>query len=136
MTLQARTPTEAFFVCKNSFSSFRLGFATECFFSIFEEWKTPNAPSTGRTIFRMPSAYMHGAVVPKKTNSQKPRGTETTPIYIDWQWYIDDGSPWYDPYEETAWISGDHEDLAEAVNFELLSYLLNADEYRDAGVAS
>lgn len=135
MTLQARTPTEAFIVCKES-SPYELGFTNEFFFSIFEGWKKPNAPSEERVILRMPTVYMHGTVVPQKPKSQKPRETETTSIFIDWPRYWDDGVPYElaDAYEEIGWISGAHEDIAKDVNFELLSYLLDRDDYRPAGV--
>lgn len=129
MTLQARTPTEALIICKDSSENFQLGFTDKCLFSIYEGWNTPRAATADRALFQMPSVYMHEVGVPERPKRSRDHTRETTQIYIDWQkCYEEDGAPWADPFEDIAQISGEQEDVAKDVNVKLLSLLRNLDQ--------
>jgi hypothetical protein len=136
ITLQARTPTEAFLIAYESSRRFLL--RIKCLFSIYEGWNSPQPASTIRDLYRIPSIHMHGAEMPPKPRGPKVRKPDTTPIHIDWEaCSAPEESPWTgDSYTQVAWLSGTHADVAREVNVKLLSYLLDPEHDGRIGMVS
>lgn len=126
MTLQARTPTEAFIVARDSSDSLKLGFTEEYLFSIYEGWKRPRSVSEDRELVQIPSVYMHGVPLPERPKRTKDHAQETTPIFIDWhKCYEEFGVPMPNAYEEVACMPAEQKDVSNDINLNLLNLLRN-----------